>query len=225
MDDLNVLPVFQNLTDAGRQVLYKGLVRKEIGAATPILHKGSQVSGAYIVTEGRLRVFSIAPSGTEATLYCINPGETCVLALNCLFQDLLYPAWVATEPKTEVAVIPGPVYRKLFEREPTIQDLTVQALSKAVFRLMNELEQVHFCKLEHRLADLILLRASSDGVLRMTQQQMAYHLGTTREVVARIMQAFVAKKFVETQRGLTRIKNSAEMAELIALDGDVAACL
>jgi CRP/FNR family transcriptional regulator, anaerobic regulatory protein len=225
MADLNVLPVFRNLTDAGRQVLDKGLVRKEIGAATPILHKGSQVSGAYIVTEGRLRVFSIAPSGTEATLYCINPGETCVLALNCLFQDLLYPAWVATEPKTEVAVIPGPIYRKLFEREPTIQNLTVQALSTAVFRLMNELEQVHFCKLEHRLADLILLRASSDGVLRMTQQQMAYHLGTTREVVARIMQAFVAKKFVETQRGLTRIKNSAAMAELIALDGDVAACL
>jgi len=221
MADLNALPVFRNLTDAGRQVLDKGLVRKEIGAGTSILHKGSQVSGAYIVIKGRLRVFSIAPSGSEATLYCINPGETCVLALNCLFQDLLYPAWVATEPKTEVGVIPGPVFRKLFEREPTIQDLTVQALSTAVFRLMNELEQVHFCKLEHRLADLILLRASSDGALRMTQQEMAYHLGTTREVVARLMQAFVAKKFVETQRGLIRIKNSAAMAELIAQDGDI----
>lgn len=216
-------PVFRNLTDAGKDVLVKGMIRKEIGPATPILHKGSQVSGAYIVLKGRLRVFSIAPSGSEATLYCINPGETCVLALNCLFQDLLYPAWVATEPKTEVGVLPGPVFRKLFEREPAIQDLTVQALSTAVFRLMNELEQVHFCKLEHRLADLILLRASSDGVLRMTQQEMAYHLGTTREVVARIMRAFVAKKFVETQRGLTKIRNSAAMADLIAQDGDVAA--
>jgi CRP/FNR family transcriptional regulator len=97
----------------------------------------------------------------------------------------------------------------------------VQALSTAVFRLMNELEQVHFCKLEHRLADFILLRASSDGILRMTQQEMAYHLGTTREVVARIMGAFVTKKYVETQRGLTRILNSAAMAELIAKDGDV----
>jgi CRP/FNR family transcriptional regulator, anaerobic regulatory protein len=223
MADLYALPVFRNLTETGRDMLEKGLVRKEIGAATPILHKGSQVSGAYIVLRGRLRVFSIAPTGSEATLYCIDPGETCVLALNCLFQDLLYPAWVATEPKTEVAVLPGPVYRRLFEREPSIQDLTVHALSTAVFRLMNELEQVHFCKLEHRLADLILLRASSEGVLRMTQQEMAYHLGTTREVVARIMRAFVAKKFVETQRGLTRIRNSAAMAELIAKDEEVAA--
>ena len=30
----------------------------------------------------------------EATLYVINPHETCVLALNCIFNDLLYPAWV-----------------------------------------------------------------------------------------------------------------------------------
>jgi CRP/FNR family transcriptional regulator len=218
---LESIPVFRNLSESGRKLLCKGFICKEIGPATPILHKGSNVSGAYVVITGRLRVFSIAPSGSEATLYCINPGETCVLALNCLFQDLLYPAWVASEPKTKVVVIPGPVFRTLFEREPSIQDLTVRALSTAVFRLMNELEQVHFCKLEHRLADFILLRASSEGILRMTQQEMAYHLGTTREVVARIMGAFVTKKYVETRRGLTRILNSASMAELIAKDGDV----
>ncbi len=221
MVSLNALPVFRDLSPFGQKTLDQGMLRKQIGPATPILHKGSQVSGAYVVTKGRLRVFSIAPSGSEATLYCIDPGETCVLALNCLFQDLLYPAWVASEVPTEVAVIPGPVYRRLFEREPSIQNLTVQALSTAVFRLMNELEQVHFHKLEHRLADFILRRASSDGVLRITQQEMAAHLGTTREVVARILRAFVARDYIQTQRGMTHVRDSAGMAELIARDADL----
>jgi CRP/FNR family transcriptional regulator len=39
----------------------------------------------------------------------------------------------------------------------------------------------------------------------MTQQEMAHHLGTTRECIARIMQAFVKRNLVETQRGSTRI--------------------
>ncbi len=221
MVHLNELPVFRDLSQFGKNTLDQGVIRKQIAPSTPILHKGSQVSGAYVVACGRLRVFSIAPSGSEATLYSINPGETCVLALNCLFQDLLYPAWVASEAQTEVAVIPGPVYRRLFEREPSIQNLTIQALSTAVFRLMNELEQVHFHKLEHRLADFILRRASSDGTLCITQQEMAGHLGTTREVIARILRAFVSRKFVETQRGMTHILDSAGMAELIALDGDL----
>lgn len=213
---LDVFPLFRNLSKAGRKILDEGIVRKEFPPATAILHKGAKTSGAYVVTKGRLRVFSIASSGSEATLYCIDPGETCILALNCLFNDLLYPAWVASEPRTEVVVIPGRVYRKLFENEPSIQNLTVHALSTLVFRLMSELEQVHFCKLEHRLADLILIRASSDGMLRMTQQEIAHHLGTTREVVARIIQAFVKKNLVATQRGLTKIKNAAGLSCLIS---------
>jgi CRP/FNR family transcriptional regulator len=131
---------------------------------------------------------------------------------------LLYPAWVASEARTEVAVIPGPVYRKLFESEPSIQNLTVQALSTLVFRLMGELEQVHFCNLEHRLADFILIRASSDGVLRITQQEIAHHLGTTRECIARIMQAFVKRNLVETQRGLTKIKDAKGLSCVITQD-------
>lgn len=215
MISLDAFPIFRDLTKTGREILDKGIVRKEFPAATAILHKGAQTSGAYVVTKGRLRVFSIAPSGSEATLYCIDPGETCVLALNCLFNDLLYPAWVASEPRTEVSVIPGGVYRKLFEGEPSIQNLTVHALSTLVFRLMSELEQVHFYKLEHRLADLILIRASANGVLRMTQQEMAHHLGTTREVVARIMGTFVKKDLVATQRGLTQITDAVGLAGII----------
>lgn len=215
MISLDIFPLFRDITKGGREILDKGIVRKTIPPATTILHKGAKTSGAYVVTQGKLRVFSIAPSGTEATLYSIDPGETCILALNCLFNDLLYPAWVASEPRTEVAVIPGTVYRQLFQNEPSIQNLTVHALSTLVFRLMSELEQVHFCKLEHRLVDFILIRASSDGILRMTQQEIAYHLGTTRECVARIIQAFVKKNLVETQRGLTKIKDAQAMADVI----------
>lgn len=207
MIDLENIRPFCDLTKAGRDLLDQGLLSKECAPATTVLRRGDRVSGAYVVVNGSLRVFSIAPSGAEATLYSIDPGETCVLALNCLFNDFLYPAWVESHSHTTVAVIPGPLYRTLFKTEPSIQDLTVHALSTLVFRLMNELEQVHFCRLEQRLSHFILLRASADGLLRMTQQEMACHLGTTREVVAKIMGQLVAKRFVETQRGLTIIKN------------------
>lgn len=211
----NNLPVFQNISSQGRCLLDQGLIHKAFPASTELLYRGAQISGAYIVTKGRLRVFSISPSGTEATLYCIDPGETCVLALNCLFNDLLYPAWVATETETSVAILPGPTFRQLFESEPSIQNLTVHALSSLVFRLMGELEQVHFCTLEQRLANLLLLRASADGILRMTQQELAYHLGTTREVIARLMGDLVLKGLVKTGRKEITIVNAKELAALI----------
>ncbi len=207
---------FHTLSVESRKLLGQGLVRKDCGRAEVALHKGQPVSGAYVVLSGRLRVFTLAPNGTEATLYFIEPGETCVLALNCLFNDLLYPAWVQAEAATSVALIPGAVYRKLFERETAVQNLTVHALSTLVFRLMSELELVHSSHHKQRLANFILIQAASDGVLRMTQQQLAQHLGTTREVVARLLGEFVAAGLVKTQRGAVTIKDLFGLRKVVA---------
>jgi len=179
----------------------QGTVVSECGSGQVILHKGQPVAGAYLVLDGRLRVFTIAPSGTEATLYFVESGEACVFALNCVFSDLLYPAWVQAESSTRVAVVPGAVYRRLFESELAVQRLTVHALSTLVYRLMGELELVHSSNQRQRLVQFILSHANSDGVLRMTQQQIARHLGTTREVIARLVGEFVGLGWLRTERG------------------------
>jgi len=207
LDALARFEPFQNLGGVARTLLAETVVIQTPSRADAVLQKGQPVSGAYLVLKGRLRVFTIAPNGTEATLYFLDPGDTCVLAINCLFNDLLYPAWVQAELAADVAVIPGHVYRKLFESERTIQNLTVQALSAVVYRLMAELEQVHAGNHRERLAHFILTHASAKGLLHMTQQQMAGHLGTTREVVARLMQVFVAGGLLKSQRGLVSIEN------------------
>jgi CRP/FNR family transcriptional regulator len=212
------IELFQNLSGAGRTLLTEAAAIKKPSRSDIILQKGQPVSGAYLVLEGRLRVFTIGPNGTEATLYFLGPGEACVLAINCLFNDLLYPAWVQAETTAEVAVIPGLVFRELFESERTVQNLTVQALSTLVYRLMAELEQVHASNHRQRLARFILTHASAEGLLHMTQQQVAGHLGTTREVIARLMQEFVANGALRSQRGLIGIEDVVGLRRMIAVD-------
>jgi CRP/FNR family transcriptional regulator len=218
VDPLAHLEPFARMSVQSKALLAHRVVRKRLPAAAIALYKGQPVAGAYFVLTGRLRVFTTAPNGTEATLYFINPGETCVLALNCLFNDLLYPAWVAAETATSIAIVPGPVYRKLFDSEPVIRDLTIQALSTLVFRLMAELDQVHAHTHKTRLAQFILLHAGSNGSLRMTQQQVARHLGTTREVVARLLAGFVARGLLKTQRGSITIRDLFELRRVVSPD-------
>lgn len=223
LDVLTRFESFASLCSDSRALLSRNLVLTRSPRAAPVLHKGQAVSGAYLVIQGRLRVFTIAPNGAEATLYFIDPGEACVLALNCLFNNLLYPAWVQAETPTDIALIPGPVYRKLFESEPAIQNLTVQALSTIVYRLMAELEQVHASNHRQRLVHFILSHAAADGTLRTTQQHLGRHLGTTREVIARLMQELVRSGAVRSQRGAITILNVVELRCLggVALDTEM----
>jgi CRP/FNR family transcriptional regulator len=215
MNELRTLGVFRDLSATGQQMLECGMQLNRFDELKTIINKGNSVAGAYVVVRGRLRVYSISPGGNEATLYFINPGEVCILALNCIFNNLQYPAWVQTEPDTCVGVIPALTYRTLFQTEPSIQNLTVHALSVLVFRLMEELEEVHALNLNERLAKFILMRSESDGELRMTQSELAAHLGTTREVVAKLLRKMVADGVIQTGRGTIRVARREALARLL----------
>ena len=212
---INDVKTFQNLSDTSHSLLLRGLRYAHFTKTTPVLQKGQKISGAYVVVTGQLRVFTLSPDGNEATLYLIKPGETCVLALNCIFNDLLYPAWVEASPATKVAVIPGTLFRVLFESEPAVRNMTVQAFSTIVFRLMTELEEIHSYKLEQRLANFLLLYASTDGTVRMTQQEIASHLGTTREVVARVLSQLAAAGHIQTGRNQIAITTPEKLANFV----------
>lgn len=214
MDQSLTIAAFRNLSADGQKLLTRGVQCHRFADGCTIVKKGQDVSGAYFVIGGRLRVYSLLPDGKEVTVYHLEPGETCVFALNSLFNNLLYPAWVATEGETTVAVVPGHVYRGLFDLEPGIRDLTLRTLSTLVFRLMAELDQVHACTVEQRLAGFLLVRASKSGEVVQTQQEIAGQIGTSREVVARLTSRLAKQGLIRTGRGRLTVLQPAALAAL-----------
>jgi len=200
-------------------VLRRGVRRRTFAKRATVLARADTVSGAYFVVSGRLRVYTSSSAGREATLYEIEPGETCVLALNCLFNDLRYPAWVDASPGTRIAIVNGHAYRWLFEREAAVRDLTIRALSSVVFRLMLALEDVQMRPLEQRLATFLVLHASSAGEVKMTQQDISDHLGTTREVVARLLARLARLGLLTRRRGRVVVNDARRLDRWSRLKG------
>jgi len=222
MDVIKHVAALSNVSAANQRLLRQcAEQRVPTQRAQIILHKGQPVSGAYFVIAGKLRVFTVAPTGTEATLYFVRPGETCVLALNSLFNSLLYPAWVEGYPATQLVIVPGAVYRRLFDTEPAVRDLTLHAQSTLVYRLMQELEHVHSTNFRQRLAQHILLHADTDGRLCTTQQQLARHLGTSREVVARLVSEMASRGLLRSGRGYVSIRDLFGLRAIVLPRGHV----
>ena len=203
------------LSEAGQSLVQKRMVRKSFEKHDPVIGKGDSVSGAYFVVSGALRVFTLSPDGKEATLYRMDAGDTCVLALNSLFNNVLYPAWVEAVDDTVVGVLPGDVYRKLFTQESTVQDITMRALSSAVFGLMSELEVRHSYSLDQRLANFLLTRATAEDIVHNTQQEIASEIGTTREVVGRLMVQFSARGLIKSGRGKIHLLNKSGLRGVV----------
>lgn len=123
-------PFFAELSPSGQSQLRAATSRVTLPPKTGVIQRGDEVGGVYLVETGALRVYYISAEGREGTLYWVDAGQSCVLALNCLFSRLAYPAWVETDQaETRVDIISGDVYRKLYLIEPALQKFTFDSLT------------------------------------------------------------------------------------------------
>lgn len=206
------LPLFPSLSDlsaASSDLLAASVRRIACADRTSLIACGDMVTGAYLVERGALRVYYISAEGREGTLYWVEPGQSCILALNCMFSRLAYPAWVESEGHTEVAIVPGDVYRRLFAAEAAIQGFTFNALSSRLFELMALIEETASQGLEARVAAFLLRRSKGETEIAMTQEQIARHLSTSREVISRVLRGLAARRLLETTQGRITLLDSS----------------
>jgi CRP/FNR family transcriptional regulator len=198
-------PFLAGLSQGGRREL-EGLVARSVGSRRSVLRRGEQADGAYLVVGGALRVFYVSAAGREATLYHVEAGGTCVLALTATFAGEPYPAWVqAGSAGAEVVRVPSAVFHRLFDEEASFREFVLRALSARIFELMCALEELGSALVERRVARFLLKARRPDGNVRASQVGIASELGTAREVVYRALRTLSARRLIETGRMRIRI--------------------
>lgn len=206
-------PFLADLSDQALQLIRQHAKIHIFPEKQELIFKGDRVSGVYLVEAGGLRVYSIDSKGGEATLYTVTPGQSCLLALNCVFSEVLYPAWVSTDlPATKILVIPSVVFKELYAEEPAIRDFTFNVLSDRLFDLMSTLEEVSSQELDQRLASFLVRKANHDNEIRMSHQEIADHLGTAREVVSRLLGMFEKEGLLKTSWKCITLSNAQALA-------------
>ena len=202
-------PFLAQLSSEGRRELAACRVQT-IGARRVLLERGARAAGAYLVTAGLLRVYYLTAEGREATLYRVEPGGTCVLAITATIGQEPYPAWVESGPEgAAFSLIPAEPLRRLLDTEAAFREFVFGVLSGRVFELMQALEEAGSARTEQRVARFLLKRAAPDGTVRATQAAIAGELGTAREVVFRALRSLGARRLIETGRIRVRILDAA----------------
>jgi CRP/FNR family transcriptional regulator len=88
-----LFPFLRELSTRGRSE-FGALSATQVPPRKQLLRRGHGAGGAYLIVQGALRVYYVTAEGREATLYRVEPGGTCVLALGATIHAVPYPAWV-----------------------------------------------------------------------------------------------------------------------------------
>jgi CRP/FNR family transcriptional regulator len=209
-------PFISELRARGRSRLRGATRHVTLPPRARVIERGDEVAGVYLVEAGALRVYYVSAEGREGTLYWVDPGQSCILALNCLFARLPYPAWVETDrDQTEVAIVSGDVYRDLYLSEPALQRFTFATLSTRLFELMTLLQETASFGLEQRVAAFLLRRSGSSMVVETTHEQVAHHLGSSREVVSRVLRNLARSGAIKLSPGSVSIVDAGKLRSAV----------
>jgi CRP/FNR family transcriptional regulator len=130
--------------------------------------------------------FKGAPAGREVTLYTVGKGDVCILNAACILSNTGYPANATVTEDSEALAVPSAHFRKLVNQYPEMRSYVFSLLGARLFEVIELLEDVLFRKMNERLEEYLRARAGK-GSARITHQNIANDLGTSREVASRLL--------------------------------------
>jgi CRP-like cAMP-binding protein len=226
---LSEVALFAGLSEADMQA---------IGHATTMTHcvRGQQILAPddppdriHIIKKGRVRVYRLSPDGKQLTLDIYEKG-TILGDMGLLGQDRLPEAYAEAIDDGVICTISPDELRRLIERHPIVGVNVIRHLSRRLQSAERELEAMAYQRVDQRLARKLLDLGQRFGVVtergtliqaRLTQQELAEMIGTTRETLAHTLGDFRRQGLLESEKHNVVIRDAERLAEVA--DGDLEA--
>jgi CRP/FNR family cyclic AMP-dependent transcriptional regulator len=162
---------------------------------------GEPCSELHIVVSGTIRARRLSLEGREYVLDYILPGQALNLA-SALDDGTNLASGEALTPTTTYA-IPCERFRQFVHGHPSVAAAALTQLSSQVRQLSDTVEDLALHTVRARLARFLL--TSGDGQdapsRHWTQEEIAAHIGTVRDVVGRTLRVFGRSGLIRRERG------------------------
>jgi len=210
-----LFPFINNAADEFIDTFFAQAQYVELPAGASICDEGQNCAHLALLMEGTGRVYKLSPSGREVTLYRINPGESCVLTASCIMTQDSFPAMAEAETAVSGLVISPSNVRQWFCQDNEWQRFIFGLLSHRLADIISVVEEVAFKRIDVRLAELFV-RSLNQGqsTINKTHADLAADLGSSREVISRILRDFAQRELIHSGRGSLQILDPAGIMQL-----------
>jgi len=204
IDDL--FKVFPQLADDQNQEWLEILQRTHdfhYPANTMLASSGALCTGFMLILDGSVRVFQTVEDGREVTLYRIGSGDICLMSLNSLIHDRPFRGNAISETDIAILAFDAKDFHLAMRVSDDFRQLILTNLVDTVCGMMHAHHGTVFESLDTRLAALLLnlFEQSESGYLSVTHQELALELGSSREVISRLLKKMENNDFIILKRG------------------------
>ena len=215
-------PLFAHLDEAQMGELGRYMTRHKFRRGEVVFYQGDPSGKLYVVEEGWVKLTRHSEAGDELLIDVFGPGS--IFGEVSIFTNQPRSGTVTAIENLTMTSLSRDSFRRLVQSHPQVAIGCLEILANRL-RMMDELAQdMSFLDVPARLAKRLLELASQRGIdtpegtlidLRITQEELATMVGTTRESTNKTLALFRRQGILGKQGGRLVIRDRERLAKRV----------
>ena len=197
--------LFPNLEESLYNEMVKHGTTKEVKAGETLLKVGQTIRSTMLIIDGLVKLYREDDEGKEFFIYHLNAGQACSLSMVCAAKHETSEVLAKALTDATVLAIPLEYMDKWMSKYKSWYQFVISSYRNRFEELLKTIDAIAFTGMDERLEYYLKKQVEQLGNnLKITHQEIAGDLNSSREVVSRLL------KKMETRGWLTIHRNSIE---------------
>ncbi len=194
---------FNKLKKSNQEALVDASNIMKVPEGMELYHQGDVCGTILFLTKGRVRVTRQHENGQSVLLYYFEKGEQCNVNFTASYNSAPAVGTATAETDLEGYDIPAELIAKLFIEDKAFQRYVFDQYVNRMEKMASLIEEIRFSSLDSRL--LNWLKEQPEKEINITHEELGDIVGTSREVVSRLLKGFEKSGIVKLSRKMIKI--------------------
>lgn len=215
-DWFKAFPALGAVDDPVWQRISTNAVPVSIPAGQIVFQPNDPCQYFMFILDGSVKIYRAGENGRELVLYRVERGELCVLSLTNIMEGSHYNAEGMTETPVRGVRITVDEFDQAMAGSAGFRRFIITTLTHRICVLMKLAHELAFSQLDIRILQALcaLARHQRTNTLSITHEQLAREVGSTREVVSRLLKQMEHKGYLRLARGQINVTVPENLMEV-----------
>lgn len=174
---------------------------KEVKAGDTLLRVGQTIRSTMLILEGVVKLYREDDEGKEFFIYHLDAGQACSLSMICAAKQETSEVLAKALTDATILAIPLEYMDQWMSKYKSWYQFVITSYRNRFEELLKTIDAIAFTGMDERLEYYLKKQVEKLGnQLKMTHQEIANDLNSSREVVSRLLKKMEAKNWLVIHR-------------------------
>ncbi|GEO03989.1 Crp/Fnr family transcriptional regulator [Adhaeribacter aerolatus] len=181
---------------------------KQLEAGEEALRTGQYIKSTVLVLNGLVKVYREDDEGNEFLMYYLEQGNACALSMMCSAREEQSMVMAKAVTNAEVLLVPAHLTEQWLAKYKSWYNFVIASYRERFDELLQTLDSIAFKGLDERLIFYLKRHVNRLGPeVRLSHQQIANELNSSREVISRLLKKLEQQGAVILHRNYIEVVN------------------